>query len=306
MIITLSGANSFLLVTNLRKLTTDFVKTYGNFGLERFNAEETDYTKLLDSVQALPFLADKRMVVIDSPAGNKQLVENIDAFLAAVNDQTDLILVEPKFDKRSVIYKTLKKVTDFQEQTELDEPRLASWLVAAATEQGGEISSSDARYLIGRIGSDQLRLSNELAKLISYQPKVDRDAIDLLTTQAPQSTVFELLDAAFAGNKRRAMQLYDEQRRQKVEPQAILALLSWQLHALAVVKMGGDKSVDEIARESKLNPFVVRKSVGLARSINVADLKELVAQTLKLDVRLKSEPINADDALRNLLISIPT
>ncbi len=72
--------------------------------------------------------------------------------------------------------------------------------------------SKDAKYLVMRVGANQQTLSNELAKLLSYDKAITRQTIDLLTEQTPQSTIFELLDAAFAGNSKKAMELYAEQR----------------------------------------------------------------------------------------------
>jgi DNA polymerase-3 subunit delta len=304
MITTLAGLNSFRLTQELQKRISDFIKTSGDFGLERFRAGESDYAKLAESIQAMPFLADRRMVVIEAPSENKQLAEKIDEFLALANEQTEVLFVESKFDKRSSIYKVLKKKTEFVEYNELDESDLLRWIVDFAEEQGGSIGSSEARYLLQRVGLNQLRLSNELLKLLSYRPQVSRQNIELLTVSTPQSTVFELLEAAFAGNSAKMLTIYEDQRRQKVEPQAILALLVWQLHALAVVKAAGSAPAASIASASKLNPFVVRKTQTLARGISADKIKKLVRSALELDVRLKSEQIDANAALQNLLLSI--
>jgi DNA polymerase-3 subunit delta len=304
MVTTLSGGNSLLLHERLNQLVAAFVEQYGDFGLERFDAAESEYAKLAESVQAMPFLADKRLVVIESPSANKNLTEKIDTFLDSVNDQTELILVEAKFDKRGVLYKTLKKRTEFQEFNELDENSLARWAVAYAKAEQGSVSSSDARYLVQRVGNDQLRMKNEIDKLVAYNPVITRDTINLLTDETRQSTVFNLLDAAFAGNMTQALQLYAEQRRQKVEPQAILAMIAWQLHVLALIKTAGDRSVDVIAKEAKLNPFVVRKSQAVAQRLSLSELKGLVRRTLTLDIRLKRQAIDADDALQQLLLSM--
>jgi DNA polymerase-3 subunit delta len=301
---TLTGLNSFSLREQVRARLQAFIHEYGDFGLERLNAAEASYGKLLESVQAMPFLAAKRLVVIDAPATNKELAENIESFLQTVNDETDVLFIEPKFDKRSTLYKTLKKQTNFQEFNELDEAALSRWIVTNVKEQGGELSLADARYLTQRVGLNQLRLSNEIAKLLNYSSRITRQSIDELTTPTPQSTVFELLDAALAGNKQKALQLYQEQRQQKVEPQAILGLLAWQLHILAMVKAAGTKSVAEIAGEAKLNPFVVRKAASLGKHLTQTALKQLVEQALRLDIQLKSETIDGDQALQNLLVSM--
>lgn len=158
--------------------------------------------------------------------------------------------------------------------------------------------------LVLRIGINQLRLKNELDKLLSFNPKVDRQSIELLTTASSQSTTFDLLDAALGGKTKKALELYQDQRRQRVEPQAILALLAWQLHVLATVKAAGDRSPDQVAKDAKLNPYVVRKTASLARGLSMTSIKELVAATFNLDRRLKRETIDADEAMQNLLVSV--
>ncbi len=304
MIITLTGSNAYLLQSELRRITNQFISTSGDMGLERVDAGQVEYTRIIEVVHALPFLADKRLVIIDGPANNKQLAENIADLLVAIDDLTDVVFTEPKFDKRSLLYKTLNKKTDYKEFNELDDSKMANWLSQYAKEQDGQLSSSDARYLIQRVGLNQLRLKNELDKLVSFNKNVDRNGINLLVAPNPDSKVFDLLDAALSGQPKKAMELYAEQRLQKVEPQAILALFAWQLHVLAVVKSAGNRQSDAVTKDSKLNPFVIRKSAGLARRLSAEELKSLIRRTLELDIKLKTESIDADTAMQNLLVGI--
>lgn len=302
--VVVTGGNDYLCRSELKKLTNEFVKAFGEFGLEKIDASEVEFGRLLESVSSLPFLAARRMIILSNVSANKPLAENIEQLLEAVADTTDLIIDERKFDKRLTLYKTLKKRTDFREYTELDERGLVTWLVAEAKTRGGELKSADAAYLIGLAGLNQLGLSNELDKLLSYNPKVELKTIDLLVEPLPQSSVFELLDAAFAGNRNRAMELYQDQRKQQVEPQAIMGMIAWQLHILAVVKFNDDKSPDEIAKAARINPYVARKSQNLARDLTQQKVKTLVHRALELDVRLKSENIDADDAVQHFLLTI--
>ncbi len=304
MIITLSGGNALLLQSALATLRSDFVSKHGDLSVERYDAGDAAYARLNEAAQAMPFLVDKRLVIIDSPTANKDLAEHISELLAGVQDTTDLVFIEPKFDKRSVLYKTLKKQTDFREFDELNEAQLTNWLTSYAKEQGGSLGTAEARLLVVRVGINQLRLKNELDKLLSFNPKVDKQSIELLTTASSQSTTFDLLDAALGGRTKKALELYQDQRRQRVEPQAILALLAWQLHVLATVKAAGDRSPDQVAKDAKLNPYVVRKTASLARGLSMTSIKELVSATFTLDRRIKRETIDADEAMQNLLISV--
>jgi len=254
----------------------------------------------------MPFLSNRKLVVLREPGKQKMFSEAISEVLESIADTTDLIIYEPKIDKRGTYYKTLKKSTDFRELGELDAGALVKWTTAYTAERGGKISATDAKLLVDRVGVNQQLLKSELDKLLAYDEQISRGSIELLTEPLPQSTVFELLDATFAGNSAKAFKIYGEQRALKVEPQAIMAMLAWQLHILAVVKAAGAKSVDAIAKEAKLNPFVVRKSQGITRKLTLEYIKVLIADLLDLDLKSKRSSIDVDEALQLYLLKLST
>lgn len=304
MIYTLSGANSFALKTELDKLTRAFVEEHGEFGLERLDGEEASVDAMRASIESLPFLTPRKLVVLREPSKQKAFTESISDILAAVSDSTDLIIFEPKLDKRLNYYKTLKKESDFRDFPELDANGLAQWAIGYTKERKGTLSLAHARLLVDRSGPNQQMLQNELDKLLAFNPNITKESVEALVDRLPQSTVFELLDAAFAGKTKQAMQLYYEQRALKVEPQAIIAMLAWQLHILVVVKAAGNKPAPDIAKAAKLNPFVARKSQGLVKTVSMSRLKQLVHELLDLDMRLKRSSIDADDAVQLYLLKL--
>lgn len=304
MIVTLTGTNDFARHTALHVLLTNFIDEHTDMAVERFDGEETSADRMRESAASLPFLTARKLVVLREPGKQKAFAEHIADVINDTADTTDLIIVEPKLDKRGSYYKTLKKSTDFREHNELDGNGLARWVVDYAKEQGGSVSPGDARVLVDRVGPNQQLLAAELGKLLAYDPHITKQSIELLVELMPQSTIFELLDAAFAGKTAHAMELYREQRALKVEPQAIIAMLAWQLHILAVVASGAPRSAEDIAREAKINPFVVRKSQGLTRGLGLDRLKEMISGLLALDRKMKSAAIDADEALQLYLLQL--
>lgn len=304
MIKVFSGSNSYLLNLELNKYLTDFKVKYGDLAIEKVNAGDVSYNNLIETVQAMPFLVEKRLVIVENPSANKECAEKINYLIENINDQTEVIFKESKFDKRSSLYKTLKKLRDFKEFNDLDEYTLSKWITDEVKEQNGSISSADAKYLVQRIGLNQFKLKNELSKLLCYSEKINKQTIDLLTERSPQSTIFELLDAVFNGNKKKAIEIYKEQRKLKEEPQKILGLLNWQLHIFAIIKAAGDKQSSSIASDAKLNPYVVSKSANLVRNLSLNEIKKLVNKSLELDKASKTKSIDIDDAVQNFLITI--
>ncbi len=304
MIITLAGNNSFALHQRLDGLVGKFVKQHGELALERIDGEETEPQIILDALQNLPFLATRKMVIVRGLSFHKQAAENIEQILSSAGSDTDLILYEPQVDKRTAYFKTLKAKTQLEEFNELDAAGLAKWLVDKADLQGGSLQNHNASYLVERVGANQTLLANELDKLIAYEPKITHESIDLLTEQLPQSKIFDLLDAAFGGNKTRALQLYEEQRAQKVEPQAILALMAWQLQLLAVTKFADGKSTATIAKDLGMNPYPISKAARLAHKLSDAKLKEMVSFALQIDWQSKTTGLDLDEALKTYIITL--
>jgi DNA polymerase-3 subunit delta len=300
MLTTLTGENGFGLSQALRRVVDEFVAEHGDLGLVQLDGEETTYEQVREALESMPFLASRKLVVLRTPGAQKEFVERAQDLLTDVPEQIDVVIVEPKLDKRSSYYKWLKAHTDYQSFDQLDAGGLTRWLVSLAKHQGATLSSADARYLVERAGADQQLLGNELDKLISYSDTISRQSIDLLVEPAAQSTVFELLDALFEGNNQRAVRLYAEQRIMGVDPQQIIAMLGWQLHVLALVTAGRDKPDATIASEARISPYVVGKTRGLSRRLSGGQVRELVTQVLEIDAQSKRGAMDPDQALQNL------
>ncbi len=298
----------------VREFVAAFEREYGDMAVEKLDAEAVSYERITEAVQSLPFLVSRKLVVLRGGSLNKDFTEKFEAFLELVSDSTDVLLTEGKIDKRTSFYKLLQKKTAFTEYKELDSNGLARWAVGYAREQGGSISQADANYLIQRVGdavhvqkktgASQILLENELDKLLLYAPAITRKTIDLMTDENPASKIFDLLDAAFAGDTRRMQNLYADQRAQGVEPQQIIAMLAWQLYIFAVVKAGQGKSASDIAQSAKLSPFVVEKAQAAMRRVSPAKLRSMVSSLRELDVRTKTEGVIVDEAVQFYLLSL--
>jgi DNA polymerase-3 subunit delta len=304
MVIALVGNNSFSLRSRLNELVGTFVNEHGELALEKIDAEEVDVQVILDALQNLPFLAAKKMVVVRGLAANKLESEKIEQIIAAEGDDTDLILYEPVIDKRTAYFKTLKSRTQLEEFNEIDAHGLARWLVEEAKKRGGELSTADASYLVDRVGTNQALISNELDKLITYRSKISRESINLLTDALPQSKVFDLLDAAFSGKKTVALELYEQQRALKVEPQAILAMVAWQLQLLALTKYADGKSTATIAKDVGMNPYPISKAANLAHKLDEEKFVKMVDFAFEIDLKSKTTSLDLDEALKTYIISL--
>jgi len=300
MITVLAGTNSFALQQAHDELARGFVGKHGDLALERVDGEEADFDRVNEVLHSLPLLATRKLVVLNQPGLNKTFAERAEEVFADLPEITDVLVVEPKLDKRTAYYKWLKKHTEFREFVELDERGLAKWAVAYVKGQGGSLTPADAQYLVGRVGLNQQRLANELDKLLLHGD-VSRETIDALTEASPHSKIFDLLDAAFNGRAERAIELYQEQRNMRVEPQEILAMVGWQLRQVALAKTAAGH---DLVREGKVSPYSARKAQAISSRLTLVKLKQLVHDLVVLDMRSKRQPLDLDEALQNYILNL--
>jgi DNA polymerase III delta subunit len=304
MVITITGSNSFAMRGRLKELVDRFVEKYGDLALQRIDAEEAEISSMSEAILSLPFLSVRKMVVVRNGNANKDFAEQIEQIISSIPETTDLILYETQLDRRTAYFKVLKSQTQFKQFEQLDKNNLARWLVDEAKKRAANISLSDAIFLVERVGENQEMLANELAKLATYNSEVSRASIELLTEPTPQSKVFDLLDAAFSGRKVRALELYADQRAQQVEPQAILAMIAWQLQLLSLVKFGKGKSSDQIARDTGMKSYPINKAAGLAGRITENKLRDMVDEALEIDIKSKTTAIDLDEALKTYITTL--
>lgn len=303
MVVVITGENAYLRRQELHRRMSEFAKQNGELSVQRFDAADLTPDQLAEATQGGSLFAPTVLTVIDGASGNKVLHDLIQKLAEAKSDDSTVILHEPSIDKRQVFYKDLKKTAEIIDCKNLDVYQLAKWLSEQATKRGGELSSTAANYLVERAGVDQWRLSNELDKLIAYEPNISKTSIDELVQPEPRETIFQLLDQATSGNAKQAVMTYRALRLARLETGYIMSMLAWQINNIAVVVSAGDKDPDSIARAAGMSPYVASKLKTATRSMNKRSLRELVDLTLKTDVELKNgaEP---DDCLEEFLLRV--
>lgn len=304
MIITLSGSNHYMINNELKNILSDFADQNGSMAIEQIDGGEAEFQSVTESLTNLSFLTPNRLIILKRGSNNKQFIDSVEKVLENIPSTNTIVIVEPNIDKRLSYYKSLKKLTEFKNYEDLEFGQLARWIDEKVKQQGGTINNNDARYLVELVGIDQMRLANEVKKLLSYQNEITRDSIDLLVEPTSQTTIFQLLDAVFGGKSEELLKIYDDQKRQKVEPQQIIAMLTWQIHILAMIKAAGNKSPNEIAKITKVSPFVINKSLGIARRLDKKAIQNLASSLLELDIKLKNKTVDADGALLQLLLTV--
>jgi DNA polymerase-3 subunit delta len=304
LITVLTGGNVHAINTKLAEIKRTFSEQYGNAGVESISGEQLQPEQLSSLLGGVTLFASDRLVVIRGISENKPAAEQLLATLNTVSDQTHLVLVEEAIDKRTALYKTLKKEADFHEFAELDEATARNWLKNLVKEEGGTIDAESTRLLVRSVGTNQSRLSNEIQKLIAYSPSITKESIELLVDKRPEDTIFQLLDYALSGKTDQALSVLAGLEQAHEDPFQIASMLVWQANILAVVQSAHATADAVIAKDAKINPFVVRKTKDLVRRINTEKLNTILDAVAECDTMLKSSSANPWHVLERTILAV--
>lgn len=304
MVYTLTGTNSYQLGSFLNKLKFDFATEYGEDGVENYTGEQLTPEIITTAFGGVSLFSANRMVVIRGLVDAKEVIDLLLDQLMTVSDEVTVVLIEPNLDKRTSLCKTLKKETQFKEFGNLGESDLVSWIQSEVKDNQGVINPTLARLLYEYCGPDQMRLSNEIQKLLSYDPNITKESIELLVERNPRDTIFELLELAMSGQSERAVGKLTALEAVHEDPFQIASMLIWQTHILAVVQTSNGLNEAEIAKIHKINPYVVSKTKRLTSKSNTSKLRKIVDTVAKLDLTLKSNAYDPWRAIEQTLFSL--
>lgn len=299
MITSVVGSNNFLVLKKKQQFIKSFVEKYGDIAVENIEAD-TELEQARSAIFNLPFLVEKKLVIFDEPSTNKELAEKLLVWLNDIDDKIDVLIIEPKPDKRTAWYKFIQKNTKLISCDEIDENSTKKWIIELIKENNAEIDNEAVKALIYNSGLNQQQLYNDIVKLINYDTKITKDTVDLLVEPIPQDTVFALLEALTAGNTLKTVNLYESLKQSGVDANEILAMLGWQLHTLLLVK----SSMFDKKDDSGLHPFVVQKNSSVASKLAFKDIDELLKLLISAELSIKKDGISASKVVGVLLYQI--
>ena len=285
-------------------------------GMEDMNEmvlEDPDTDQVIAAAETLPFLADRRLVILrDHPAlcGRGEADDRLASYLPSVPPTAVLLFYcTGKTDARKKLFAAVKKLGGVVSFSRLSGAELTRFVTDAFHAAGRECDARTADYLIFTSGNDASRLLSEIAKISSYiadRPSVTAADISAVATPTTECTVFQLVDAVVSGQKKRAFLLMKNQLLDGTQPGAMLALLLRQYRFLQHVKiMQYEKKSREFIRSSLgVPPFALDQYIRQASAYTGGQIKQAVALCYDTEYGFKSGRLQVDSALEALVVKL--
>ncbi len=312
----MTGENQYALYGEKRRWIEEFSKKHGPDNIVRLDGKGLTIRELLDEVGVMPFLSEKRLVIVDSvPKATK---EEMQALEQSIHPATVLLFVDPAPDKRLGGVKHLATIAATKAFLPVKGLKLLQWIAIEAQRLGMAMKRGAAETIVERLGDDQGAIATEMEKLsvaVGSKPLTAED-VDVHTIPTDEGVVWTMTDLISAGKKKEAMAYTRRLLERGSDAYGLWAILLSMLKNVVLVRAAVDdrmSSPKEIADRTGVHPFALRSLQSYASSCSKADLTSAVAWAVESDVQLKTGGYRATDEapqelhalIQTLLVRMP-
>ena len=310
-----TGENAFALRQEKRRWVAQFTEKHGVENALQIDGSGVSLRALLDEVSASPFIASKRLVVVQGvPRLSK---EEMQVLLPAVHPDCVLLFCDPAPDKRLGGLKHLLTVATVKEFAPIRGKILEEWMKRECAQRGATLEPAAFELLLQTVGENQDMLAQEIAKLAlacaelsrsTAVPTINLSHVKMLAVPSGDQEVWHLTTLLTKSDLPGALQYAESLLRSGEDPYSLWNVLLWLtrcLGAVALCAAEGQRNPTKIASMAGV-PFPTAKMLlPMAQNIPVSAMRGLISWAVESDRDLKTGGYRATaDASQELVALI--
>jgi len=314
----LYGNDEFAISRRLKEFESDFSDpTSADMNTARLDARTMSENDFNNAVNAMPFLAKRRLVLLANPSAkynNPQVRKKFFEYMEKMQDTTRLVMyesVEPRDAEKHWLVKWGEKNEKLMQSKAFMLPRLkdmTGWIVNETKNQSGQIEPRAAEMLKEMVGVDTRQAGMEIAKLLAYvnwARPINSQDVEAVCIVTSQQSVFDFVDALANGNGKSAQHLL-HRLLENEEPFSVWGMVVRQFRLLIQAReiLDGRGNKDDVARALGVHPFVAEKTTQQAARFSIESLENIYHRLLNIDEGVKTSQITLDLALDTLVAEL--
>lgn len=316
-ILILHGNDEFAIAAHIEKLCAGLGDpSSADMNIARFDGRQgLDFEALNTAVNAVPFLAPRRLAVLAHPISAFASAEGRKKFLNLLDKSpisTTILLVESEELKRDHwLLKWAAQAAARAGQHVYNLPKrweMPHWIESETKKQGGKIEPDAAARLSEMVGEDTRIAAQELLKLLTYvnfERPIRLLDVENVSIVSAQGSVFELVDALGQNDGKKAQRVL-HQLLENEEAFELWGMIIRQFRLLLQARELLDEhaSVPEIQKALGLHEYVAQKVSGQAGRFNMPRLESIYHKLLEIDEGAKTSQVPLDLALDTLIVGL--
>ena len=305
----LYGKEHYLIDNAIKLFRESLNESMIDFNLETIDGKETTLDQLLSSIETLPFMDERKIVIVkDFELLTKSKKKNFSdkdektfaIHLENIPDTTILVFaVYGEIDKRKSIVNTISKNGIAYNCEKISDMELFKWTKKKFEKNNTMIDNAQMMYFIESTGykdkNNEYTLSdidNEIRKISSFagsDTKVTNEIIDRLSQKKIENDIFKLIDYIGDKNSQNAIKILNDMINEGESVLGIFAMINRQFKIVLQVKELLNKGLNNkaISDKLKLSLFIVNKSIKISRNFTESMIIDMLNYILESEYKIK-------------------
>lgn len=306
----LYGDEPYLIDESLRLLKEAFLpKQAADFNFDQFYASEIQGAQIRDSVEVLPMMAERRLVVVKQAHLLKEkdwLV--LQPIIENPIQETVLIMAAEKVDKRKKYYKALAKTAAVVELKTPFDNQIPNWVQYIAGQVGCRLDDDAVALIHQLVGSNLSEIKNELEKLAQHSSEgqsISAKQVFDVVSRSRIDSIFELADAIGECDKAKALSILVNILDHGQNEVAALAMIARHVRILSQLKEWKRQGLTgpKLSQKVGIPQFFLHKYMSQAQKWDKNRLDRTTQALYETDRALKSSPVSSHIWLENFIIA---
>ena len=302
------GDESYLVRYYMNRLKKAIIPEDESMNYAYYDSMPENVDKITDFADTMPFLGDRRLVVLDKALAFKKDTGLAD-YVSRIPETTTIIVIEDEVDKRSRLYKAIQKSGTVMELKKLGLPDLKVFVAQRLKKAGKGITERDCNYFIESVGDDLNTIVNEIDKCIAYAgdaKAVDKKVIDTVCSMQVENKIFDMVDAILRGDGSTVFKLYSDLVTLRENTFGIMAVIRKNYNRLLEIRELLDQgcSIMEIASRTKSSDWIVKKQAAKVRDYDGKRLQNAIQVMMDTEYDIKIGNIGEQMGLEIMLAKL--
>ncbi len=298
------GEERYLVHKSIRLIIENALGTSSSdFNVDAFYSD-ADNQKVISSINTLPIMSHKRVVVIKDIESCTYLNELKDE-LENISSTTVLVLTGYKIDLRKNFFKSVIKHGLVVEFSYLKEDKLLTWVHKKFNEHK-RVELDASKSLLRVVGNNMYCLDNEIMKLVNFvgtKETIEIQDIHMACSKLTTDSIFNFSKYLVSKNRRKALHMLNEiLLNSDSNPIGILALIKRHFRILILLKEEKNATDAELSSLVGVPRYFLRDYIRESDSWDMDDLKGIYDLLFETDVKMKSSYVPDDIFLTNLVL----
>jgi DNA polymerase-3 subunit delta len=283
----------------------------------KYDMEQTSFSRVLEDACTLPFLEDLKIIILRNPTfltTKGDLANDAKNFIKYLKNpvETSIIIINATNitpNPANEVYKALKNYAMIIDYSDSEEIEIKGWISRTCAARNIEIKDSAINLFLEYINSDQVRMVNELDKIMNYVNDggiIDEQVVKLLVTKDLSKEIFNLIKAIISKDLIKTNKIYQTLAIQTKDIGGVIAMISNSFKDLLTTAklLKAGYSQHDISRFYNVSSSRAYYIVKDAKNFRIEDLENYIIKMADLDYEIKSGKIDKNIGIELILLQL--